>query len=521
MDQPWYEPPKAPPPGADGAGDNPYARSAGPWGGPSWQPQDPPPLASACPSRRRTAVLAGAAALALVLLGAGLYAGLGGGSGKRGGGADRTAGPTVAARPPAGPQAPSPSSGGAAPGLGADINIGRAAGEARAWAFANDLDVPDNTHLYDLWFAGDTVVQAAYTEVTALRTADGTKAWGLRLPAPVCDTPVGTTPDGKVVVAYSNGGGTAGGPGRRCDHLMMIDLKTGKPGWTRKLTSEDSSDSLLTVHLAISGDTLMVGRFMSADAYRVSDGAPLFVSRKENPGGCYPDDVAGGVRLLQVDHCGITGKTPQDQIKELDPRTGKVKWRFRLPTGQKLWKVLSVDPVVVVAQDRTDIGKWTAVVLDSAGRRRTVIDPGDRGLDPCDEGDSGEGVQNCRGPLVGGGMLYASTEGRLGAFSLATGKFAWGRKVEAYRPFLPLKAEGGTLVAYVGATSQQPGRTLRLGPGPTKVTVLMRHTSSARAPEQEMLGGNVAYAAGRVFVTDSLMDGDDRQQVIRMLSFGD
>ncbi|NEE44294.1 PQQ-binding-like beta-propeller repeat protein, partial [Streptomyces sp. SID8455] len=121
------------------------------------------------------------------------------------------------------------------------------------------------------------------------------EVWSVPLPAAVCETPVDPTPDGKVVVVYKNSQAVHG---NRCNQLQMIDLRTGQAGWQRELTETGSLDDTIIVHTAISGDVLAVVQGMTAAAYRVGDGTELYDIPMENPGKCYPDDVAGGPRLL-------------------------------------------------------------------------------------------------------------------------------------------------------------------------------------------------------------------------------
>ncbi|MFF8605186.1 PQQ-binding-like beta-propeller repeat protein [Streptomyces sp. NPDC015346] len=449
----------------------------------------------------------------LLLGGGGMYAFLGGG------GTTTPAKPTVqeTTKPP---KATASSPAASKTPDAADINARRVAGDARAWLGGNDADLPRRTVLLnDLWTVGDTIVQAVYKEVTAYKLSDGAKVWSVPLPGPVCETPVNTTPDGKVVIAYKN---TPSGQGGQCDQLRMIDLKTGTAGWHKELTSTGAMDGTISLRTAITGDTVMVVQNMWAAAYRVGDGARLFVSAVDNPGDCYPDEVAGGTRLLQIDTCAVGGDASFGQVKELDPRTGKVKWRWRTQKGWAVSKVYSVDPVVVTTYDRKDsLDTWRIVALKPDGKLRSTLATKKGAFKQCaDTGDSGRGAQNCPGAAVGPNTLYLGSESKLAAFDLNTGKLSWGVQAEDGRRMYPLRAEGDAVIAYGGPSSREAGRVVRIAGRGDKVTRLLRHPDSAREVEFGMFAGNLAYGNGRVVITPSVVNGDDKVQEPRMLSFG-
>ncbi len=341
------------------------------------------------------------------------------------------------------------------------------------------------------------------------------------LPAPVCETPVNPTPDGKVVLVYKN---SQARNGNRCNQLQMIDLRTGKAGWHKELTETGSGDDTIVVHTAISGGTLAVVQDMSAAAYGVGDGAKLYDIPMENPGKCYPDDVAGGSRLLVSSDCAISFDRSRtySQLREIDPRTGKVLWRFRTQPGWKVGKVLSVAPVVFTtlhAEERTD--NWRIVALGPGGKVRTTIDARQKGFKYCaDMGDAGEGIQNCDGTAVGKDTVHLGGTDQVGAYDLTTGKFVWGVKSDD-STLHPLYAEGGTYaLVYEAASLHRPGGIIRFGPGGVDTDKqVLQHPESARASEYGMLAGNLAYANGRIVITPSFVNGDEARPAARMLSF--
>ncbi|WP_123458543.1 PQQ-binding-like beta-propeller repeat protein [Streptomyces sp. PanSC19] len=504
--QPWYapRPPQQPVPG------NPYAPEG-------YAPPGPPP-------RRgrfgRRPVLAVVLVVLLLLAGGGVYAAGGGWwGGPAAPVAKRTPRPSGAPTPSRTPAVRTP-----APErvpTSDEINAGRAPGEATAWVVDDPTDLPRRSvEVRDLWTVGDTVVQALYKKVTAHRLSDGAELWTVHLPTPVCETPAAPTPDGKVVVVRQN---REAWSGYRCDQLQMIDLRTGRTGWHRQLTRTGSGDDTIIVNTALSGDVLAVGQGMKAAAYRVGDGTKLYDIPLEEPGRCHPDDVAGGARLLVKADCAISVDRTRSysQLRALDPRTGKVLWRFRTPPGWEVGRVLSVDPVVLTTFRGVRRDDWRVVALRPDGKLRTTIDPRAKGFTYCaDAGESGEDIQECDGTLVGPDTVYLGGTDRVGAYDLGTGKFLWGVRSSLTR-LHPLHAEAGSAaLVYESATPSRPGGIIRLGPGgaDTEKRVL-NHPASAVATEYAMLAGRLAYVKGRIVITPSSVSGDDRLHRARMLSF--
>ncbi|MFD4029857.1 PQQ-binding-like beta-propeller repeat protein [Streptomyces sp. NPDC058637] len=505
--QPWEVPPPEhrPLPG------NPYATAG-----------HGPPVPPAPRGRfGKVSVIAAVVVLPALVAGAGVYAVTGGGWGGTTAPAARKT-PDASATPTA-PRAPAaPTSEAKRIPTSKEINAGREQGDATAWVVDDRTDLPRRSiKVHDLWIAGDVAVQAVHRKVTAHRLSDGAEVWSVPLPAPVCETPVNPTPDGKVVVVYKS---TQARSGNRCDQLQMIDLRTGKAGWHRELTETGSSDDTIIVNTAISGDVVAVTQSMRAAAYRVGDGTRLYDIPREKTGNCYPDDVAGGSRLLVSSDCAIDvdrGKN-YSQLREIDPRTGKVRWRFRTEQGWKVGRVLSVDPVVLTvlhAEERTD--NWRIVALGPGGKVRTTIDPRPKGFTYCaDTGEPGENIQNCPGTAVGKDAVHLGGTNQVGAYDLDTGKLAWGVKSEGSTLF-PLHAESGsTGLVYEAPTPSRPGRIIRFGPGGVDTDEqVLRHPESARATEYPMLAGHLGYANGRIVITPATVSGDDAQRGAAMLSF--
>lgn len=501
---PWY----TPQPQQQPVPHNPYAHQG-----------QGPPGPPGPPRRRRfgRGPLAVIGAVALLAAGGGVYA-LTGGDGQEpaapvGAGTPKPSATEASRRPPAS-SSPAPEQ---IP-TSEEINAARKPGDATAWVVDDPTDLPRTSILAnDLWIVGDTVVQAVHRKVTARRLSDGSQAWSLKLAGTVCETPVNPTPDGKVVVLHHNRAKS------RCNQLQEIDLRTGKAGWHKELAESGTMDSTIIVHSAISGGTLAIVQNMRAAAYRVGDGAKLYDIPMEKAGGCYPDDVAGGRRLVVSYGCAIGSKAPYSRLRGVDPLTGRTLWRYRTQPGWKAGKVLSVEPVVLTtlhAERRTD--DWRVVSLGPGGKLRRTIDARPKGFKYCaDSGDAGQGIQNCPGAVVGNGLVALGGTDRAGAYDLGTGKLVWGVKSGNGHTLHPLRMETGkAALVYEAASPRNPGRILRIGPGSADTEKeVLRHPASGTKPEYDMLAGNLAYTKDRIIITPSMVNGDDAQRHAEMISF--
>ncbi|WP_172387398.1 PQQ-binding-like beta-propeller repeat protein [Streptomyces sp. MNP-20] len=520
-------------------------------GPPPQRPHEPVPgnpYVDPVPAPRRrggaTAWIVAGAVLAAVGAGAGAYALLKEDGGKGSGGfrAPLARDPGPSGEPSGSGERTDAPGGSGPPVRRIDVNAGAKPGESRGWLDLNGVRLPGKgAMLGDLWTVDGgapggsdaLVVQALYDTVTGYRARDGKKAWTLRLPDRVCDTPVDSA-GGHVVVAY--GDGTTSGSGK-CNQLQQIDLRTGEKGWHRELKEHDLSDSTISVRLAMTDATVTVGQGDRAHTYRVGDGKRLFSSRRDRVGTCYLNDVAGGARLLYVENCAAGAPKAHGVVKNVDPETGHVRWRYRTRNGWSVDKVYSVDPLVLAVRKRGDYDKWSVVSVDGRGRQRAWI-PMDRGpyaFELCDgAGDAGEGVQNCPGGAVGGDALVLPTEpkdGTLGpnkvvAFDLATGKRRWDAAVPG-RQLRPVRQAGSGqvsgIVVYVRAQSGKTGRTVRFPAAGGAPRELLRHSTPAQKWEAAMFAGETLFSGGRIFVAPSRLDpkslsGEKEQG--RLVSFG-
>ncbi|PCG84681.1 hypothetical protein CIB93_17715 [Streptomyces sp. WZ.A104] len=403
-----------------------------------------------------------------------------------------------------------------------DLNAGRKPGEAKvAWLQKNDIDLPRNgSSVHGPWFTGDLIVKAMYRGVSAYSVADGKQKWTLPLPADVCATPNAPTTDGKIVIGVKDGTTDKA----NCSLLQMIDLNTGKAGWKKEIKKNGTWDFLSDIGLAISGDTVAVGRTGNSNAYRVSDGKELFGTPEGN---CKPYAFAGGPKLIAAVNCRTDDvKNPQQQVQELTPANGKPKWTYQPPRGWEISKVYSVDPLVV-RLDHDKKKQWAIAALTDSGKLRSQLSPakGDTLTADCGSGFAvfGKKLEGCSGIAADANTLYMATKdegsgsartNKVIAFDLNTGKPKWEAPAPAGRVLKPLRMEGGELVLYMRPKYDASGAVVTLAATGGKPKTLLQHPTSTGRIENGFFSSKVAYEGGRSFIfSERVSAGNDKEEL--------
>ncbi|MET9434748.1 PQQ-binding-like beta-propeller repeat protein [Streptomyces sp. NPDC006551] len=501
---------------------NPYG---GGTSGPAAMPPPPPPSPPQSPPPRgrrlSKALVASVVAGLLAVAGVTWYAL--GGSGD-GGAKDGRATASTSATPstgPAGPPAPDAED-------AARYNAGRAPGDASVlWVRKNDIDVPGlGGDVFGPWPVGDTVVTAMYRTVTAHSVADGTVKWRLTLDTEICRASQLASADGKIVLALKD---RLHAENDECRQLQMVDLRTGKAGWRQKIVKEGTFDFFFDYSIAISGNTVTAGRHGFSTAYRLSDGKQLF---GKWPGeACQPYAYAGGPKLVAAVSCPTSDhEKPQEEIHEVDPLTGKSKWKYRTPVGFRVSAVYSVRPLVVAGR-KLATGEYGVAVFNEDGTKRASLRGEGPFADGCPDDVAHKGnLQRCE-VVVDGDTLYLATVGTGGknarnevvAFDLRTG--AETRRIQgpAGRRTVPLRMEGGSLVLRMASIVGEPGSLATVAPGATNPVELLRIPRSAGRVESRFYDSPALYVNGRYILVKSVVVGStdaDEQERETLLAFG-
>ncbi|MFJ9646655.1 outer membrane protein assembly factor BamB family protein [Streptomyces sp. NPDC004244] len=510
--QPSYGPPPQ--------GPNPYAQPqppTAPTGQPAYSFPQPgaTPGPGTPPGRRRTTAIAAVAVAGVLVLGVGGYALL------AGGGEKDPATPVAQSSPPTDAQASATPDKGDGNGNGSqiseDLNAGRKQGEDRVlWLKTPKIDGPGmGVDTEGQWVVGDTVVKRVWNNLTAYASADGKEQWTLPFPAPICSVTPQTTADAKTVVVYKESGSDSA----QCTRMRMVDLKTGKEGWSKEIPKEGLFDIMTSPTLGMAGDTVAVSRSGSASAFRISTGEKLFGSGSAE--GCKPSAyTAHGNKVIAI--AGCSEKDGKAEVSDADPVTGKKTWTYQLPDGYKVTNVYSLDPVVLDLRNEAK-NERAIVVLGPDGKLRTTLSGEGKFANECNHAPLGS-FEVCRTSAVDGGTLYLPTAAESGkaneivAFDLGTGKPKWRTPAGDGRTLTPIRVENGQLIAYRSAEKDKGGEVVAVPVAGGAPTVLLRHPSGAAAPiEGSFYSPQIDYAGGRFYISVVHLRAQDKDEKLLMV----
>ncbi|MFJ9927359.1 PQQ-binding-like beta-propeller repeat protein [Streptomyces misionensis] len=487
-------------------------------GAPGTAPGAPFPGQGGGAGRKKTALIVGAAVAVLALIGGTVYAVTSGGDGDK---------KPVAGHGSTGPAAsgdPSPSSSTSGGDDPENLNEGRAPGEAKVLWYKPAPDAPGGgADAPGMWIAGNTVVKAAYKQVFAYDADNGSSPWGpVDLPQKICSVTPQKSADDKVVVAYMSGPGD----NAKCNRLQQLDLRTGKKGWSGQVADGGLFDSALNIELSVSGGTLMVGRSESGTAYAIDSGKKLY-DKKRYGDSCFPTAFAGGSgRLVQVASCGAGTGTEHDEIQELDPATGKVKWTQPVKKGWQASRVYSMDPLVVYLTNESK-KTWNISTFTKDGRFRSEVKVDEKFAPTCGWAILARDLQGCRGVAADADTLYLPTSttasaNEIVAISLADGKAKWRAKSPADEPMSPMRTEGGKLIAYVQPSYDAGGQVVSIpttGASHTTTKLLQNPRGTAQI-EDTFYDGVVDWSDGRFVISAGRLNGSDQAKEKLIMAFG-
>ncbi|KOU15479.1 MULTISPECIES: PQQ-binding-like beta-propeller repeat protein [unclassified Streptomyces] len=506
-------------------GENPYAQQ--PAHGQQPYPQQPPtvpaypahglqppaPGASGMPPKKKLTLLVAAAVASLLVLGGVGYVAFGGDDGDP---KEPVAQESGDAKPSGSPSVDKGDGSGPGGNQQTDLNAGRKQGEDKVlWLKTTKIDGPGaGVATKGQWVVGDTVAKTVGKTIKGYAVADGKEKWTITFPAEICGMTRRTTDDGKTVVMYADSPSATA----NCNQIRMVDLKTGKEGWSKEVAKESAFDMFIDPSLAMTGDVVTVNRLTRATAFRISTGEKIFGSPAE---GCVPGAyAAGGGKLIGIATCNDPDMTVE--VQDADPATGKKTWTYRLPKGWKVSRVYAVDPIVLHLTN-TSTKENSIVVLGPDGKQRTTLSGEGNFSTECSASHD-DTLQGCATAVVDAGTLYLPTKADIGkaneivAFDLATGKAKWRVPAGEGRTLEPLKAANGQLIAYRRAEPNMGGEVLSVPADGSTPTALLRHPSGLSAPiESSFYSPQVDYADGRFFISTSRLLAQDKDEKLLMV----
>ncbi|WP_328427123.1 outer membrane protein assembly factor BamB family protein [Streptomyces sp. NBC_00443] len=523
---PYGQPQQQPGPYGHQQQPGPYGQQPAPGYGYPGQPQYPgapgaPQPGSRNPFKGKPALAIGAAVAALLVIGGSVYAVTSGGDDDPKKPAAQESGDSKNTESPSdGPDDGGGSGGGADP---ENLNGGRQSGDSKVLWYKPAPDAPaSGADAPGMWITDKAAVKAAYKQLFAYNVGDGEATWDpITFPQKICAVTPQKSSDDKVVVAYMSGSSDRA----KCNQLQQVDLNTGAKGWKASVANGALFDSTLDVELSITGKTLMVGRSQSGTAYDVNSGKKLWDKTRFGDK-CFPDAFAGGDKLIAVAGCDATGSNEHDEVQELDPATGKVKWTWQFDKGWKVARVFSLDPLVLYSTNE-DKKQWNISTLGDDGKRRSQVEVALEIGAQCGWAILQRDLQGCSGVASDADTLYMPTKATTGAneivaINLANGKEKWRVKSPAEEPMLPIKVEDGKLLAYVDPSYDAGGQVVSIpvaGSSP-KPTTLLQNPAGAADVENGFFSKAFDWADGRFYLSSTRLSGNDETKEKLILAFG-
>ncbi|MEU6482759.1 PQQ-binding-like beta-propeller repeat protein [Streptomyces sp. NPDC046887] len=382
--------------------------------------------------------------------------------------------------------------------------------------------VPDLTTVSGAWVTDTAFVKVGVGSVAAYDPDKGTQLWKLDLPGDVCAASRHAQ-DGKTAIAFAAKKGTAPNYYEPCTEVGAVDLKGGKLLWTKSVTGGDAGDGKVRYdEITVGGGTVAAGGTDGGAAWDLATGKELW-KPEVNAESCKDRGYAGGEGLAAARVCG-----PSDQqyvlIQSLNPKTGAPISEFKMPDGVDTAGIISTKPLVAAADvgdtagDGSSISDFFSIDEKTGKLKAKITANADKYAAECGSTE----VEQCEKAVVGNNRLYIPTEpyesedgitqtNDIVSFDLDTGKPTSDRAVAGPKhSMVPLRMDGGNLIAYKPATYHGGGVVVSLHGGTMKETVLMRNPAEDSVSEAESAFSDewleMRYADGRFFLSTDFVN---------------
>jgi outer membrane protein assembly factor BamB len=233
-------------------------------------------------------------------------------------------------------------------------------------AWAAPYDTAADLTTVGVWTTGDSLIRIRVDEVASYAAATGRQQWTLPVPGTDVACSVSASPKAGPgattgLVAYGTGPGT-------CDHVMAVDLATGRQLWSARVSDPYAAGDA-TGALAVAGPAAVILTTDGIAGVDASTGARKWTLAP--PRGCVFQQLAGSGSSTST--AGVVALAACDSsyyVTDIDPATGKQAWRAHVsePSASYQFQVLSVDPVVVSDDIPGPRGTSVARVFSAGGR---------------------------------------------------------------------------------------------------------------------------------------------------------
>ncbi|SED20738.1 PQQ-binding-like beta-propeller repeat protein [Streptomyces sp. TLI_105] len=384
--------------------------------------------------------------------------------------------------------------------------------------------VQDVTDVSGSWITDKAFVKPGVNSLVGYDLDKGTVLWTLPLTGQVCGASRHVTADNKAPILFEATKRVAPRYYQPCTEVGVVDLNTGKLLWSTSVTGGSAGDQKVRFsEVTLSGATVAAGGTDGGAAFDLANGNPRW-KPQANDQNCYDMGYGGGEGLVAVRKCGQYD-SPKVLIQNLNPMTGAPISQYQMPTGAKYASVVSTKPLVVAsdigdsAGDGSGISDFFSIDEKTGKLKAKITADADQYAARCRATE----VESCTQALVGNGRLYVPTEEHEGstgdygsetneiiAFDLATGRTV-PEKADAGDKFtfVPLRMDGGNLIAYKAPPYDQGGRIVSVDGGTMKETLLLENPANKSIHNVEssfsLNGAELLYRDGRFFISETLI----------------
>ncbi|MFG2194311.1 PQQ-binding-like beta-propeller repeat protein [Streptomyces sp. NPDC048639] len=362
-----------------------------------------------------------------------------------------------------------------------------------------------------LWVTDTVFAKSGVDEIVGYDVSGGEKKWEIPLDGSVCWASRHTTEDGSTAVLFQGAKTTKDKLHQGCTEVAAINVNTGKKLWQKSIS--ESGRKLRFDEVTIGGGTVAAGGISGGAAWKLDGGERLWKPGTDKE--CRDDGYAGGEKLVAVKRCGEYSK-PELEVQTLNPSSGSPKSVYKVPSGIEYVHIASTDPLVIAvdASDDTGSGVSDFFAIDDGektGKLRGKIATQQGQYTPeCGSTD----VEDCKLVTVTQDTLYMPTKehqaqadyGRTNeivAFDLDGGKTKGKADAGEGRVMVPLRMEGGDIIAYKYPTYDKGGEVVSIDGKTLKQSVLLKNddstarTESVFRPEFNM---DVVYKDSRLYM---------------------
>jgi len=297
-------------------------------------------------------------------------------------------------------------------------------------AWAAPYDTASDLSTVGVWTTGDSLVRIRVDEVASYAAATGRQQWALQVPGTDVACSASATPATGAtasigLVAYGTDAST-------CDHVMAVDLGTGRQLWSAQV-SDPYSGNNATGMLAVAGPAAVILTADGIAGVDASTGKPKWTLAPSRD--CEFQQLAGSGS--EASAAGVVALAACDSgyyVASISPATGKQSWQARVsePSASYQFQVLAVDPVVVSDDIPGPRGTSVARVFSTDGRQAVtfstagiLVAGGSTALSTASNQGFGVPVVVTGGLLIGVTSQTSSGRCAIVAYDLASGQRRW------------------------------------------------------------------------------------------------